>query len=532
MDPHLAAHLKVFGINVAAQQKTEKSIAELQLDQNLKFDFSMTTADGAKLEPVAGPGLTGLKNLGNSCYMASIMQCVFGIDRFRDRYFPTAADHFATCTQANPAQCLLCQLHKLANGLWSGRYANLETDSEGGLAHQAGIAPSTFKAAVAKDHYEFGTMRQQDAFEFLLHLEKQVDVVERSVNSGNSNPNKVFDFTTEERLQCLGCQKVRYQVQPARSVSLPVIKRPIDSGLAPVSLAECLEVMAADEAVDGYQCPSCERATQAVKSTRFASFPKVLAVQVRRFELVNWVPEKLDISVQVPLGEISLEAYRGQGIQAGEEPLPESDDAPTVAAAAPQPVVDEGVVAQLESMGFPRVRCVKAVSKTGNCGADAAMTWIFEHMDDPDIDVPETASAVPNESLAPINPDAVEQLAAMGFARDRVERELRSAGGDAERALDRLLSIPDEDAAAATADVAMDTGAEPADDLLSRSSAFELTGFVSHKGSSVHCGHYIASVRHGSGADSRWFMFNDAKVVAQDAPQPEHAYVYFFTRVD
>ncbi|KAJ2859856.1 ubiquitin C-terminal hydrolase Ubp14 [Coemansia aciculifera] len=529
MDPHLAAHLKVFGINVAAQQKTEKSIAELQLDQNLKFDFSMTTADGAKLEPVAGPGLTGLKNLGNSCYMASVLQCVFGIDRFRDRYFPTAADHFATCTQANPAQCLLCQLHKLANGLWSGRYANLETDSEGRPTHQAGIAPSTFKAAVAKEHYEFSTMRQQDAFEFLLHLEKQVDVVERSVNSGNSNPNKVFDFTTEERLQCLGCQKVRYRVEPARSVSLPVIKRPLDSGFAPVSLAECLDVMTAEEAVDGYQCPECERPTQAVKSTRFASFPKVLAVQVRRFELVNWVPEKLDISVQVPLGEVSLEAYRGQGIQPGEEPLPESDDisaAPAVTSQQ-QPIVDEEVVGQLEAMGFPRVRCVKAVSKTGNCGAEAAMTWIFEHMDDADIDVPE-AVAQTESSLAAVNPAAVEQLAAMGFARDRVERELRNAGGDAERALDRLLSIPDDEA-----DVTMESAVEPAaDDSQSRNSAFELTGFVSHKGSSVHCGHYIASVRHGSGTDSKWFMFNDSKVVAQEEPQPEQAYVYFFTRLD
>ncbi|KAJ2889686.1 ubiquitin C-terminal hydrolase Ubp14, partial [Coemansia aciculifera] len=259
MDPHLAAHLKVFGINVAAQLKTEKSIAELQLEQNLKFDFSMTTADGAKLEPVAGPGLTGLRNLGNSCYMASVLQCVFVTDRFRDRYFPTAAEHFATCTQQSPARCLLCQLHKLADGLWSGRYAELETSSDGSglVGHQAGISPSMFKAAVAKDHYEFSTMRQQDAFEFLLHLEKQVDVVERSVNAGSNNPNAVFDFTTEERLQCLGCNKVRYQVQPARSVSLPVIKRQSlneeEGKLAPVTFAECLDVMTADESIDGYQ---------------------------------------------------------------------------------------------------------------------------------------------------------------------------------------------------------------------------------------------------------------------------------------
>lgn len=38
-----------------------------QIEHNLKFDFSMTGDDGKELEPVFGPGLTGLKNLGNRC---------------------------------------------------------------------------------------------------------------------------------------------------------------------------------------------------------------------------------------------------------------------------------------------------------------------------------------------------------------------------------------------------------------------------------------------------------------------------------
>ncbi|KAJ2687341.1 ubiquitin C-terminal hydrolase Ubp14, partial [Coemansia spiralis] len=174
IDPQLAAHLRTFGIRVEAQQKTERSVAELQLEQNLRFDFSMTTADGAQLAPVAGPGLTGLRNLGNSCYLASVAQCVFAIDRFRDRYFASAADHAASCSHARPAQCVLCQLHKLANGLWSGRYAVLGRDpATGEASHQAGLSPAHFKAAIAADHAEFATMRQQDAFEFLQHLTKQ-----------------------------------------------------------------------------------------------------------------------------------------------------------------------------------------------------------------------------------------------------------------------------------------------------------------------------------------------------------------------
>jgi len=55
--------LASFGINVQTLSKTEKSMTELQIEQNLKY--SPTSDDGKALEPVFGSGLTGLANLGN-----------------------------------------------------------------------------------------------------------------------------------------------------------------------------------------------------------------------------------------------------------------------------------------------------------------------------------------------------------------------------------------------------------------------------------------------------------------------------------
>jgi len=34
-------------------------------------------------------------------------------------------------------------------------------------------------------------------------------------------------------------------------------------------------------------------------------------------------------------------------------------------------------------MGFTRNRCLRAVIATDNNGAEVAMNWLFEHMDDP-----------------------------------------------------------------------------------------------------------------------------------------------------
>lgn len=86
LDPHLRAHLTHFGLDMDRMSKTDKSMAELELDQNLKLDLSRVTEDGEECKRVFGPGLVGLKNLGNSCYMNSLVQCLMSIPEIREKY--------------------------------------------------------------------------------------------------------------------------------------------------------------------------------------------------------------------------------------------------------------------------------------------------------------------------------------------------------------------------------------------------------------------------------------------------------------
>ncbi|PKI65653.1 hypothetical protein CRG98_013948 [Punica granatum] len=87
LDPHLAQHLAFFGIDFSALQKTEMTTAEKELDQNTNFDWNRIQESGKELEPLYGPGYTGLVNLGNSCYLAATMQVVFSTQSFCSRYF-------------------------------------------------------------------------------------------------------------------------------------------------------------------------------------------------------------------------------------------------------------------------------------------------------------------------------------------------------------------------------------------------------------------------------------------------------------
>ncbi len=484
LDPNLALHLKRWGIQVSDQQKTEKSMAELQLAQNLKFDFSMVTPDGTSLEPLSGPGLTGLKNLGNSCYMAAVLQSLLHIPALRDRYLELGETHVLSCTQP-PASCLLCQMAKMADGLWSGRYAD--------------VTPSMLKQVIGKDHPEFSTMRQQDAGEFMDHL---LQSLERREKVEGQDPTAQFKFTVEQRLQCQECHKVRYTQlkQPYIQLRVPahLVPQSMDEYL-PVTFEDCLKDYTEGEDLE-YACPECKHQTMAKKTYKFITFPQVLAVWMYRFVQENWVPKKLNIAVQVP-EDINLDYLRALGPEPGEEILPE--DAPSAVQ------FDQASMDQLQAMGFPVIRCQKALLATGNAGPEVAMNWLFEHMDDPDIDNPLPAATSANGP----SPHDVAQICDMGFTEAQAKRALDNTSNNVERAVDWLFNHPDD------LDQPDQTTTTEAG-----SSNYALKSFISHKGTSVHCGHYVAHIKQ----EDKWVLYNDEKVVHAVKPPFQEAYIYIF----
>ena len=60
---------------------------------------------------------------------------------------------------------------------------------------------------------------------------------------------------------------------------------------------------------------------------------------------------------------------------------------------------------------------------------------------------------------------------------------------------------------------------------------YRLKAFVSHKGPSVHSGHYVATIKQDDGT---WVLFNDEKVVKAEGEANEMmkglAYLYIFER--
>jgi len=533
VDDKLGEHLAHWGIVLAERQKTEQSLTEMQIEQNLKWDFSMTTEDGKELKPLYGPGLTGLKNLGNSCYLASIVQCLFDLPSFQQRYYRPNDD---LPMVLDPATDLETQLRKMADGLLSGHYAKPDptVHAESNVTHQRGLAPAMLKHLIGRGHEEFSTMRQQDALEFLQHMFK---LVSRSEHTGEKeDPTRQFRFELEQRLQCLGCKKVRYSSDEQDSIFLnvPLRKMPAEAGAEgpdkyeSITLEECLDLFTGDESVE-LNCSSCGSKDGFSKRSLFKTFPEVLAVNARKMTVVNWVPIKVDVPVIVPDEPFSLDKYLSKGLQETEELLPEEAQAETPAF-APEPTA----LATLEAMGFPYNRCARALHATGNSDANMAAEWLFSHMEDPDVDEPLVlGNAAPGGSEA--DPEKIESLGAMGFAAPVAKKALKETGGDMERAVDWLFSHPD-DQGLMDEDEAPKTAKEPTG-RVDLPANFQLQSIVCHKGTSIHAGHYVAFIRKSLQMDSTsnasWVLFNDEKVVeAHDADEMrKFAYVYFFKRV-
>jgi len=233
--------------------------------------------------------------------MASVLQVLFSLPAFKQRYFSSpSSDHAESCDAALPAECIECQMRKVADGLLSGRYSHpanyassphaspnpeaAQNPAPETLLHasptpvfQAGVRPAGFKALVGKGHEEFSTMRQQDSEEFLGHLLAVLrrDLKKYGETYGRSgDPTKIFSYALEQRLECGDCKKVRYRTdqQDVVSVAVPAREKGKDAEgkveWEDVGLWECIEALLGKEALE-YGCPSCAKKVVALKYVRF-----------------------------------------------------------------------------------------------------------------------------------------------------------------------------------------------------------------------------------------------------------------------
>ncbi len=124
------------------------------------------------LDNITKTSQTGLTNLGNSCFMSSVIQCLSNTRELRDFFI----DGRFSCdiNKDNPlgfnGELVKC-FSQVILKLWSGSYKS--------------FSPRKLKAIISKRSEHFGSYQQQDAHEFMSYL---LDGLHEDLNRVKTKP--------------------------------------------------------------------------------------------------------------------------------------------------------------------------------------------------------------------------------------------------------------------------------------------------------------------------------------------------------
>ena len=324
--------------NEEAEERTME--AEVMAQTNGKGSGNAPATNG-RSKVLRAHGQTGLRNLGNTCYLNSVLQALSGTDRFRG-YFVEAdvrreleedeSDEEGDADNRPPlwrratvdcmklattkvrkneendhedARSLAIQLHRLMRVLWSGKWAV--------------ITPYAFLRSVWAQMSQFRNYQQQDAQEFLCLLLDRLSVELRTSPlplqpkpPSSKPPPSEFTGQQENVVECTRCKHRSVSRTPFSDVSLDIpggekgsSSRSRGGGF--LTLYDCIEHSFQPETINGYQCDGCNEYTDATKSIQFKSLPSILCFTLIRF---SWKSDqKITTPVHFPVGDLDMSPY-------------------------------------------------------------------------------------------------------------------------------------------------------------------------------------------------------------------------------
>ncbi|XP_071970671.1 ubiquitin carboxyl-terminal hydrolase 21 [Engystomops pustulosus] len=298
--------------------------------------ITVVKAPASPPPPPLGSGHVGLRNLGNTCFLNAVLQCLSSTRPLRDYVLRHEYRQDQPASSRTPQELTEAFADVVAS-LWSPEAPDAAN-------------PTRLRAVFQKYFPSFTGYSQQDAQEFLkffmdrIHSEinrkcrKTPSILSDRRRSVCAEPqdslsdderanqmwkkyleredSKVVDLFVGQMKSCLRCQSCGYR-SPTFEVfcdlSLPIPKKGFSGGK--VSLLDCFSLFTKEEELNSENAPICDRCRQRTRSSKKLSiqrFPRILVLHLNRFSSTRFSIKKCSVLVDFPLHRLNLKEFASE----------------------------------------------------------------------------------------------------------------------------------------------------------------------------------------------------------------------------